>query len=252
MMNPIRYALAHLPGWNSLETVDRLATYSSWCAIIGGLGILMILELVAHVYSGRREELIGVAHAAEISGLKAEREAAVQKLVVQAEDKVVQERVAERVAAVTGPRTIEAEARQRMQSILVSAGSSPVRIRAYNSNPESVEFAHTIADIFKASGWKVEGPILGLSGTGPAGVWVQVPPPKEGLPVVQPPPGAPPIPAPRGAKQGGLVSIDDLPSPVKQLVRALQAGEVKDVGYFEAANLQPGEIELYVGGKVPH
>jgi len=46
------------------------------------------------VYAGRREELIVSAHAAEIAGLKAEREAAVQQLVVQAEDKIVQEEVA--------------------------------------------------------------------------------------------------------------------------------------------------------------
>jgi len=52
--------------------------------------------------------------------------------------------------------------------------------------------------------------------------------------------------------QEGLVSIDDLPSPVKQAVLALQAGEVKDINYMEAANLKPGEIEVYVGGKVPH
>ena len=252
MMNPIRYALAHLPGRNSLETVDRLATYSSWFAIIGGLGILMILELVAHVYAGRREELIVSAHAAEIAGLKAEREAAVQQLVVQAEDKIVQEEVAAKVAAVTAPRTIASEARQRMQSILVSIGPNAIRIRAYNSNPESGEFPHTIADVFKESGWKVEGPILGLSGTGPAGVWVQAPRPEKALPVIQPPPGSPPIAPARGMNQEGLVSIDDLPSPVKQAVLALQAGEVKDINYMEAANLKPGEIEVYVGGKVPH
>jgi len=251
-MNPIRYALAHLPGWNSLETVDRLATYSSWFAIIGGLGILMIIELVAHVYAGRREELVAVAHTAEIAGLKDEREAAVQNLVVQAEDKVVQQKVADRVAAITAPRTIDSEARQRMKSILTSVGHNPIKISAYNSNAESVDFAQTLADIFKESGWKVEGPTIGLSGTGPMGIWVQVPLPKDPLPVEPRPADVPPMPKARGAQEDGLVAITSLPSPVRQLVQALEAGGVKDINYLQAANLNPGDLDLFIGGKVPH
>jgi len=189
---------------------------------------------------------------AEIAGLKAEREAAVQNLVVQAEDKVVQQKVADRVAAITAPRTIDSEARQRMKSILTSVGHNPIKISAYNSNAESVDFAQTLADIFKESGWKVEGPTIGLSGTGPMGIWVQVPLPKDPLPVEPRPADVPPMPKARGAQEDGLVAITSLPSPVRQLVQALEAGGVKDINYLQAANLNPGDLDLFIGGKVPH
>ena len=242
MTNPIRYVLAHLPGWNSLDAVDRLSTYSSWFAIIGGLGLLMILELVAHVYAGRKEELVAISHAAEIAGLKSEREEAVKKLVVRAEEKVVQDAVAGRLAAASAARTIDSITRQRMQGILIPLVPAHIKIRSYDSNPESFQFAHAIADVFKASGWVVDGPHVGLLGTGPTGIWLQVPRPE----------GSAPILPDQGLRQDGMVSIDALPPPAKQVMLALAAGKIQDVNYAEISDLKLGDLELYVGAKVLH
>lgn len=238
-MNIIRLALALLPGWNSLEAVDKLSTFFSWFAIIGGLGILMVLEVVAHIYAGRKEELVEIAHAKGISTLKSEHADAIQKLVIKTE-KAVQDSVAHKIAAVSAPRGIDSTRQGTMKAILSPFKGSPIKISAYNSNPESVKFARILGDIFKSSGWKVEGPVIGLSGTGPPGVWIQAPPsdPKAASSV--------------DLKRQGDVEMKDLPSPIKQVVAALNSGGVQDLNYAEISSLEAGALELYVGAKIIH
>jgi septal ring factor EnvC (AmiA/AmiB activator) len=162
------------PGWNSIEAAAR---YHRGFEIAGfvALALLLLFEVLAYAYGNRKDAIaIEVEQAATSERSRQEQEAsqqrndelgAARRRAEEAEkaSKRTTEELAhsnERItelAKANADRVVTQEQQTRMAAVLAVSPKYKIRIVCNWGDQEAVKFSQPFVDVFRKSGWDLEG-----------------------------------------------------------------------------------------------
>ncbi len=142
-----------LPDWNSIEAVGR---WQNRFTILGyiALGLLLLFEVLAHIYSNRKDTLVA-AHEATAERVRQETAARHDSELAQANAQI---RALEKGAA---PRTIGLKEQHDILHALIPYAGHPVFITKLGDQ-EAAAYADQIISLFSGASWKVNETLVGI------------------------------------------------------------------------------------------
>jgi hypothetical protein len=189
--------MAELPGWNS---VDEAALWGTIFHVLGlvALGLLVVFNVLAYVYGNRKDTLVAAeqtvrnqqeeqkrkANEAALSDLQEQlRNAQEQNGVIAQQLGQSSQKVSE-LEKKTEDRAITPEQKAALISVLAANPKYKITVTCNMGDQESLRFAQQFMDVFKQSGWIVDGPNQAMYDRAPVGIQLTI---RDGK---NPPPGA--------------------------------------------------------------
>jgi hypothetical protein len=172
--------MVSLPGWDSLESVNRWVTFYEFAMIII-LVTLVGAEVLYFKYSHRKDALIEVRERRQTVDTRRQRDDAEAR---KAEVEQLQNRLAEahrKVAELEGqaPRRLTDDQRRALIRALSPFRNQKIVIESAVNDAESVQFGSDFVNVFEAAGWSADnvGTVRVMyAGSAPIGVDVLVNP----------------------------------------------------------------------------
>jgi hypothetical protein len=166
-----------IPGWDSVEAATR---WHRSLEILGfvALGLLLLFEVLAYIYSNRRDELIGAEElTAAQERQRQEQEANRQRdaQIAEANRRAEQAKEAQnRATEQAAPRHLTEKQKEQMAAFLSAQPTGTFTIAANVTVSDARAYADEIAQLFRRLGWTVQVNDALITGTNTAGVWITV------------------------------------------------------------------------------
>lgn len=171
-----------LPGWDSVDTVSRLARFFTIAGFVS-LFFLGACEVLGYMYGNRKDELIQAEQrrlqdqqtsASEVRDRdQRQAETERQTAIMQALDR---QRAAEKKLGALeekqAPRVLSATQKAALSGFLAKHQPSTVTIKSSINAPDARAYAEQFAVIMRQSGWQVSIDNAIFTGTDISGIWI--------------------------------------------------------------------------------
>ena len=139
-----------LPGWDSIEATHKWDVALTWLGFFF-LFLMLLCEVVARLYVGRREELVAAVEAQKASELQARSDAAESRA---ASLEQAQSELARRQA----PRRLASDQRKALVEALAPFKGQRVRFMSVLGDAEGKQFRDDLIAALEEAGWVRDGP----------------------------------------------------------------------------------------------